>query len=98
MTNSLIKDIQDMDGYQLMAMITPYMVKAQRDQAKLSPEEREYKIQRRLAIVAEQRRRAMITQGKCPSCESKLTRGKKNKEMNYQREWKCSSCEDVHYM
>lgn len=98
MVNSLIKDIQQMDGYQLMGLVTSYVMKAQHEESKLTPEEREYKLQRRLAIEAEQRRRVMIAQGKCPSCEAKLIRGKKNREMNYQREWKCSSCEDIHYM
>ena len=79
----------------LMALLTASHMKYIRE---TTPEERE---QRRLQIEAsirEDKRQVTIHQGKCPTCEGKLIRGKKDKKMNYQRGWECKSCDEVHYI
>jgi transposase-like protein len=34
-----------------------------------------------------------VRQGKCPYCESKLIRGKKDKNNDYKRVWHCPTCD-----
>lgn len=38
-------------------------------------------------------RKAKVMNNICPDCEGKLSRGKKEKKLNYERTWKCNSCE-----
>lgn len=37
-------------------------------------------------------RKAKVMNNICPDCDGKLSRGKKEKELNYERTWKCGSC------
>ena len=37
-------------------------------------------------------RKAKVMNNICPDCDGKLRRGKKKKNLNYERIWKCSSC------
>jgi len=38
-------------------------------------------------------RKAKVMNNICPDCDGKLSRGKKEKELNYERTWKCGCCE-----
>lgn len=38
-------------------------------------------------------RKAKVMNNICPDCDGILSRGKKEKELNYERLWKCNSCE-----
>ncbi|MEM5592805.1 hypothetical protein AAHH67_15550 [Niallia circulans] len=38
-------------------------------------------------------RKAKVMNNICPDCDGKLNRGKKEKELNYERTWKCGCCE-----
>jgi hypothetical protein len=46
----------------------------------------------------EDRRCFLIRKGVCPSCQGKLTRGKKDKQMEYKRQWVCTPCDKIHYI
>lgn len=71
---------------------------ARKAEARLSEEEREHRKEVQRLNREERFRRASITQGVCPECESKLIRGKKNKKNNYKRDWECKKCEKTHSM
>ena len=38
----------------------------------------------------------MIRQNICPICSGKLTRGKRNKNKDYKRDWTCVQCSSVY--
>lgn len=50
------------------------------------------------AIQKENKRQNLIRENTCPICSGKLTRGKRNKNNDYKREWACSTCSSVHYI
>ncbi|MGX1195774.1 hypothetical protein [Metabacillus sp. SLBN-84] len=69
---------------------------ATRPHSKLTDEQRaEIKEKRRLASE-ERTRRAKIIKNVCPACDSKLTRGKKDKKNDYKRTWDCTNCGSRH--
>lgn len=84
----------------ILPLTTSLLLASQRQNKNMTPEEREAR-ERRLefaqAVLEHQRKELIIRQLKCPSCQGKLTRGKKNKKMNYHRSWVCSSCDEEHY-
>lgn len=71
---------------------------ARKAEARLSEEEREHRKEVERLNREERFRKASITQGICPECESKLIRGKKNKKNNYKRDWECKKCKKTHSM
>lgn len=46
----------------------------------------------REALQEQKRVNACIIQGKCPECQGKLIRGKKDKKNGYKRTWMCVTC------
>lgn len=50
------------------------------------------------AIQKENKRKNLIRSNECPICSGKLTRGKRNKNKDYKREWVCGTCSSVHYI
>ena len=50
------------------------------------------------SIQKENKRKNLIRSNECPICSGKLTRGKRNKNKDYKREWVCDTCSAVHYI
>ena len=61
--------------------------------SRLTTEERKTKENEREKRKEQLRISKMVQQGKCPYCEHKLIRGKKDKHNNYVRTWTCSKCD-----
>lgn len=51
---------------------------------------------RQAAEEDERMRQNCIRKGICPTCQSELIRGKRNKKNDYKREWGCTNCFSVH--
>lgn len=66
---------------------------AQHEYNKLTPEEKQARKKEREKRDEEYRVSKCINQGKCPYCDSKLIRGKKDKHNNYIRTWTCLKCD-----
>lgn len=80
-------------GMGLSAALLSSMMK--RD-SHLSLEEKERRKEERRLAQEERLRQAQIIRNICPSCEGKLTRGKKDKKNYYKRSWDCSGCNKSH--
>ncbi len=80
-----------------LSLLTSLMIKAKQKDAKLTPEEREEKDRRIQERREKERIEYSINQGKCPKCDSKLSRGKKDKNNNYKRLWTCLNCDSKYY-
>lgn len=66
---------------------------AQHKYNKLTPEEKQTRKEEREKREEEYRINKCVQQGKCPHCNSKLIRGKKDKNNNYIRTWTCLRCD-----
>lgn len=96
--NQITKILETDSGMAYAQLTSMIMASKRRYESKYTLEEREiHKIKRELERK-EDIRRSHIHSGECPSCKGKLLRGKKNKKMEYKREWKCESCLEVHYL
>ena len=77
--------------------ITSLLLLAQREENKFKalPQEEQDRITTQREHEQEYKRvNVCIQQGKCPYCEGKLIRGKKDKRNNYKRTWKCLKCNE----
>lgn len=76
-----------------LALFTSLAAYIERENAKLTPEERKVKEDARKEREDLERISRIVQQGKCPHCDSKLIRGKKDKHNKYIRTWTCSGCD-----
>lgn len=84
------------DDPQLAMNMATSLIKANHEAEKnLSPEELLKRKEERK--IAQEKRHviACVNAGKCPFCQGKLVRGKKDKKNDYKRTWTCSKCESV---
>ena len=74
------------------------LILAGTERKKVSKEHIE-RVKRDLEIQREEEaRQNYIRKGNCPSCDGKLIRGKKSKENDYKRSWKCTDCGLNHFI
>lgn len=86
------------NGISPYALISEIVAANARENAKLTPEERA-KRNERIRKTEEQRIiRVKVTKSICPSCDGKLTRGKKDKKNDYKRKWACGECKNTYHL
>lgn len=78
------------------ALISSMVAASAHADSKLTTEERAEREERRRILEEERIRFSKISQGICPNCNSKLTRGKKDRKNNYKRTWTCNGCGLLH--
>jgi len=65
-----------------------------RDRFNALPKEEQERILKEREEYKERKRfNWSLSQGKCPHCDSKLERGKKDKNNDYKRTWTCKICD-----
>lgn len=79
--------------YNSAALLISLAQHIERENAKLTPEERKAKEDARREREELERISRIVQQGKCPHCDSKLIRGRKDKHNDYIRTWTCSGCD-----
>ena len=92
------KAVVSYGGGDSMALGSALLTAIQTKRANQTEEERQANQDKYLALKEERLRKAHIIRGVCPSCKSKLIRGKKDKKNDYKRVWTCTKCSDIHSM
>jgi hypothetical protein len=85
-------------GSDSMALGAALLESMKLKESKLTDEERQANKARFKALQEERRIKACIVSGTCPSCQSKLIRGKKDKKNDYKRKWTCIGCFEEYHM
>ncbi len=90
----------DIYGASTLALMSSMLLMAQEGRKKRSdlPKEERERIERERLKVEEATRVArVLMSGKCPGCNAKVIRGKKDKKMDYKRKFTCPKCENVYH-
>ncbi|PLR72245.1 hypothetical protein [Bacillus sp. UMB0728] len=88
------KEILDVISDNPYTMYGALMSSIASQEAKLTPQEKAERNERRRIREEQRVKRAKVINGICPVCdEGKLIRGKKEKKAGYKRLWTCGSCE-----
>jgi transposase-like protein len=86
------------DSISSFALINAAIMGAKYRERNMTPEERAERNEKVRLENEARRNYYMVLKGDCPKCDGKLKRGKKDKRLDYKREWKCKSCETSFHM
>ena len=83
-------------GVSPYTLITSLMSAAEKQNSKLTPEQKVEREERRHLLSQQRIRQEKIIKNICPDCEGRLIRGKKDKQNDYKRLWVCKDCGNSH--
>lgn len=79
-----------------MTILNSIMAASIYNESQLTSEEKQERAIKRRNIENEQARQSKILKNICPTCNSKLVRGKRDKTNEYKRIWTCKMCDEIH--